>query len=77
MTSQQNKYSTNNYDDGGDKNPPRGRLEKYRKLQVKIKRQGTQQKKENIVPKREVVIQDMDLDINIEDIEFPDDEQQL
>jgi hypothetical protein len=37
-TSQQKKSSTNKSGDGGDKNTPRGRLEKPHKLQVKIKR---------------------------------------
>jgi hypothetical protein len=27
----------NNYDDGGDKNPPKGRLDKSHKIQVEIK----------------------------------------
>jgi hypothetical protein len=30
--------SMNNLDDGGDKNPPKGKSEKSHKLQVKIKR---------------------------------------
>ena len=77
MKSQQNKSSTNNFDDGGDQNHPRGILNKSHKLQVKIKRQFTQQEEENIIHKGEGMLQDMDLDINIEDIDFPDDEQRL
>jgi hypothetical protein len=47
-------------------------LEKSHKLQVK--RQSTQQEEENIIFEGEAVFQDMELDITIDDIDFPDDE---
>jgi len=77
MSPQQKNYSTNNSNDGCDRNPPKGRLYKSHKLQVKRKRQGTLHEEENIIPEGEIKFQYMDLDINIEDIEFEDDEQRL
>jgi hypothetical protein len=76
-TPKKKKVSTNNYDDGGDKNPLKGKLEWYHKLQVKRKRQNSQQEVEQHIPKNEIILEDMDLDVAIENIQFPDDEHRL
>jgi hypothetical protein len=76
-TSQQKKYSTNNSGDGGDRNPPQGKLEKPHKLQVKRKRTNSQQEVEQHVPEIEASLEDMDLEVDIENIQFLDDDQIL
>jgi hypothetical protein len=52
-------------------------LEWSHKLQVKRKRQNSQQEVEQHVPENEIILEDMDLDMDIENIQFPDDEQRL
>jgi hypothetical protein len=54
-------------------------LERPHKLPVtsKRKRQTNQQEVEEVTPEDKVVLEDMDLDANIEDIEFPDEEKRL
>jgi hypothetical protein len=75
---EQKKSPINDFDDESDKNPPKGYLERPHKLLVtKRKRQTNQQELEDIVSEDEVVIEDMDLDANIEDMEFPDEEKIL
>jgi hypothetical protein len=76
-TSQQKKSSMNNSDDGGDKNPPQGKLEKSHKLQVKRKRTNSQQEIEEHIPESEIHLEDMDLEVDIENIQFPDDEERV
>jgi hypothetical protein len=44
---------------------------------TKRKIQTNQQEVEELTPEDEVVLEDMDLDANIEDIEFPDEEKRL
>jgi hypothetical protein len=73
----QKKYSTNNSKIGGDQNPLKRNLERSCKLQVKIKIQSTQQEVEKLIPKDEVFLEDMDLDVDIENIDFPDNEKRL
>jgi hypothetical protein len=43
----------------------------------KRKRQNNQHESEEYIPEDDVLLQDMELDTNIEDIEFPDDEQRI
>jgi hypothetical protein len=64
--------SMDNSNDGGEQNPPKGNLERSHKLRVTSKRKrGTNKKGETEgVPKEEIILEDMDLDVNIEDIEF-------
>jgi hypothetical protein len=50
---------------------------KPHKLQVKIKRTNSQQEVEQHIPKIEAYLEDMDLDVNIENIQFPKDDQRL
>jgi hypothetical protein len=52
-------------------------LEKSHKLQVKRKRVNSQQEIEQHIPENEISLEDMDLDVDIENIHFPDDEQRL
>ena len=69
----------NNSNDGGDHNPPKGSFERYHKLLVtsKIKIQISREGGNEGAPKDEVVLEDMNLDVNIEDIEFPNEEQRI
>jgi hypothetical protein len=68
-----------NYEDGGDQNPPKGSIERPHKIPVtskrkrKINKEGTNE----FEPEDEISLEDMDLDANIEDIEFPDEEQRV
>ena len=73
ITPQQNNSSKNNSDDGDDKNPPQGKLEKSHKLHVKRKRNNSQQEFEEHIPKSEIPLEDMDLEVDIENIHFLDD----
>jgi hypothetical protein len=68
---------TNKSNDGGDQNPLKGKLEWSHKIRAKIKRQSTQQEVEKLVHKDEVFLEDVDMDVDIEIIEFPNDEQIL
>jgi hypothetical protein len=78
-TQEQRKSSTNNSGDGGDHNPPKGSLERPHKPPVTRKRKGqtNQQGINKVTPQDEVALEDMDLDVNIEDIEFLDEEQRV
>jgi hypothetical protein len=44
---------------------------------IKEKGKNSQQESEEYIPEDDVLLQDMELDANIEDIEFPDDEQRI
>jgi hypothetical protein len=70
---EQRKYSIDNSDDGGEQNPPKGNLERPHKLPVTRKRKRGTNKEGGSegAPEEEIVLEDMDLDVNIEDIEFP------
>jgi hypothetical protein len=50
----------NNSDDGGDENPPPGKLEKFHKFQIKIKRTNSKQEIEKHI-QREIHLEEMDL----------------
>jgi hypothetical protein len=74
--SQQNKFSTNNSDDGGEKNPPQGKLENPHKLKVKSKRNDSQQEEEERnIPENDISLEDMVLYVDIENTQFPDEEE--
>jgi hypothetical protein len=79
ITQEQNKSAIDNSNDGGDQNPPKGSLERPHKLPVTSKRkiQTNQEGGNEGAPEDEIVLEDMDLDVNIEDIEFPDEEQRI
>jgi hypothetical protein len=68
-----------NSDDGGEQNPPKGNLEKPHKLPISSKRKrGTNKEGESEdIPGNEIVLEDMELDVNIEEIEFAGEEQRL
>jgi hypothetical protein len=52
-------------------------LEKSHKLQVKRKRTDSQQEIEEKIPESEIHLEDMDLQVDIESIQFPDVEEQV
>jgi hypothetical protein len=52
-------------------------LEKSHKLQVKIKRSNSLQENEEHIPKTEIPLEDMDLEVDIENIHFLDDEERV
>jgi uncharacterized protein YabE (DUF348 family) len=64
----------NNASDGGDKNPPQQNLEKNHKLQVKIKRINSEQEIEENILESEIHLEDMDLEVDVENINFPGEE---
>jgi hypothetical protein len=76
---EQRKYSMGNSDDGGDENTPKGSLERPHKLSVtsERKRQTHREGGNEGAPEDEIVLEDMELDVNIEDIECPDEEQRI
>jgi hypothetical protein len=76
---EQRKSSMDNSDDGGEQNPPKGNLENPHKLPIASKRKrGTNKEGESEdIPGDEIVPEDMELDVNIEEIEFAGEEQRL
>jgi hypothetical protein len=78
-TQEQRKYSKDNFDYGGDQNPPQESMERHHKLPVTIKRkiQINKERGNEGAPEEEIVLEYMDLDVNIEDIEFLDEEQRI
>jgi len=76
---EQNNSSIDNFDDGGDHNPLKGSLERHHKLTVtskrkrKINKEGTNEVK----PEVEISLEDMELDENIEYIDYPNEEQRV
>jgi hypothetical protein len=76
---EKNKSSIDNSNDEGDHNPPKGSLEKTHKLPInnKRKRKINQEVTNEVEPEDEISLEDMDMDANIEDIEFPYDEQRV
>jgi hypothetical protein len=72
----QRKPSSNNLGGDGERNPPQGSLENPHKLQVKRKRVNSQKEgEEKDVIEDDILLDDMDLDVDIENIRFPDDEE--
>jgi len=71
--------SADNSNDGGEHNHPKGNIERPHKLPVTSKRKrGTNKEGESeSVHEEEIVLEDMELDVNIENIEFPDEEQRM
>jgi hypothetical protein len=61
------------------KNPPKGNIETPHKIPVISKSKRGKNKEGDIegMPKEEIVLEYMDLDVNIEDIEFLDEEQRI
>jgi hypothetical protein len=76
---EQKKSVIENSGDGDDPNPPKKNLERPHKLTIRSKRkiQVNQQEISELVPDDDDILEDMELDANIEDIEFPDDEQRI
>lgn len=52
-------------------------MEKFHKLQVKRKRTNSRQEIEEHIPKSEILLEDMDLEVDIENIHFPNDEERV
>jgi hypothetical protein len=59
----------NNFDDGGDDNPPKGSIERPHKLTLtnKIKIQTNQERTNEVEPQDEISLENIDLDANIDD----------
>jgi hypothetical protein len=77
MQEKQNSLIENS-GDGDDPNHPKKSVERPHKLPInKRKRKNNQQEVEEVIPDEEFLLEDMELDANIEDIEFPDDEQRV
>lgn len=75
---EQRKSSLDNYEDGGDQNPPKGILERPHKVPVTSKGNIQTSKGGNKgAPKDYIVLEDMDLDVNIVDMKFPNEEQRV
>ena len=75
MTQQRKAQSSNLGDDEG-KNPPHGNLENPHKLKVKRKRNNSRQGGgEMHAPETNMLLDDMDLDVDIKNIIFPDKEE--
>jgi hypothetical protein len=58
---------------GGDKNPPHGKIENSHKLPIRKKRKVPLQEEEQVVSENDVhnlSLEDMDLEVNIENIQF-------
>jgi len=68
-----------NSDDGGEQNPPKGNIEIPQKVSVTSKRKrGINKEGESEdVLEEEIVLEDMEVDVNIDDIEFPDEEHRI
>jgi hypothetical protein len=64
---------SNNSGDDEERNPPKGNLENPHKLKVKRKRTNSQQEgDETHAPEDDLLLDNMDLDVDIENITFPD-----
>ena len=73
---QPRKTPSNNSGDDGESNPPQGSLENPHKLQFKNKRINSQQEEEKQnVFEADILLDNMDLDVDIENILFLDDEE--
>jgi hypothetical protein len=68
-----------NSSDRDDPHHPKSNIEKPHKLPITIKRKrkNNQQEVEEVIPDANVLLEEMELDENIEDIEFPYDEQTI
>jgi hypothetical protein len=72
-TSQQIKIQSNNLADDEERNSPQGNLENPHKLKIKRKRTNSQQEGgETHAPENDLLLDNMDLDVDIENISFPD-----
>jgi hypothetical protein len=72
-TSHARKIQSTNSGDDEDRNPPKGNLENPHKLKVKIKRTSSQQEgDETHAQEDDLLLDNMDLDVDIENITFPD-----
>jgi hypothetical protein len=79
VTQEKQKSLVENSGDGDDPHHPKKDIEKPHKLPItsKRKRQNNQQEVEEVIPGEDVLLENMELDANIEDIEFPDDKQRV
>jgi hypothetical protein len=79
VVQEKRKYSIYYSDDGGERKNPKGDLERPQKILVTSKRKrGTNKEGESEdIPEEKIVLEDMDLDVNIENIEFLDEEQRI
>jgi hypothetical protein len=68
-----------NSDDEGDHNPPKESLEILHKLLVisKIKRKINQEGKNEVELEYKITLEEMDLDANIEEVEYSNEEQRV
>jgi hypothetical protein len=72
-TSHTRKMHSNNSGDDEERNPPKGNLENPHKLKVKRKRTNSQQEgDETHALEDDLLLDNMDLDVDIENITFPD-----
>jgi hypothetical protein len=72
-TSHTRKIQSNNSGDDEERNPPKGNLENPHKLKIKRKRTNSQQEgEETHAPENDLLLDNMDLDVDIENITFPD-----
>jgi hypothetical protein len=72
-TSHTRKIQSNNSRDDEERNPPKGNLENPHKLKVKRKRTNSQQEgDETHAQEDDLLLDNMDLDVDIENITFPD-----
>ena len=80
-TNHHKRVSSDNSSGGGDKNPPQGKMENPHKIQVRKKRKiAPQEEAEQQVSENDtnnLSLEDMDLEVDIENIHFPDEEQRL
>jgi hypothetical protein len=78
-TQEKNKSSIHNSDDEGDHNPPRGSIEKPHKIPItrKRKRKTNREGTNEVEPKDGMALEDLDLDANIKDITFLDEEKRV
>ena len=73
---QQRKPSSNNLGDDGERNPPQGSLENPHKITVKRKRVNShKEEEEQNTPENDILLDDMDLDVDIENIRFLEEEE--
>jgi len=72
-TSHRRKMHSNNSGDDEERNPSKGNMENFHKLKVKRKRTNLQQEGgETHALEADLLLDNMDLDIDIENITFPD-----
>jgi hypothetical protein len=73
------KTPVDNFDDEGDHNPLRGSLEKPHKIPItsKINGKKNQEGINEVKHEDKITLEDMNLDANIKDIKFPNEEKRV